>query len=250
VIRETLVFPDPEATCRALGAGVVEAAREVLERSDRFSLVLPGGHTPQALFRRLAGEFRSRLDWSRVHLFWTDERAVGPDDPASNFGLARRTLLGPLGLPGPSVHRIRGEDRPLERAAQEYEEDLRQYFGPGSGAALPATTFDFVVLGVGPDGHTASLFPSSPTGNRPDRWVVATPRAPLPPRVERVTLTLPMLNRSREVAFLACGPDKRAIVRRILEGPPRGPGGPPAARVEAFDRLRWFLDAAAAGSPP
>jgi len=247
MIRETVVRPDPEATGRAVAEAIAEAAGSVLERSDRFSLVLSGGHTPETLFRQLATDFRAEIDWPHVHLFWTDERAVGPDDPSSNFGLARRSLIQPLGLSDAQVHRIHGERRPVARAAAEYEAELRAYWSAAGSKEPPKSTFDFVVLGVGPDGHTASLFP--PMGaDRPSReWVAPVAPPALPPAVERVTLTLSVLNRSEEVAFLVCGSEKQGIVQRILRGHDQGAKRLPAGRVRALGRLRWFLDAAAAG---
>jgi 6-phosphogluconolactonase len=165
----------------------------------------------------------------------------------SNFGLARRWLLPPLGLPDAHVHRIHGERRPVARAAAEYEAELRSYWGVEGSKDPPASTFDFVVLGVGPDGHTASLFPPLPTGRPSREWVAPVAPPTLPPAVERVTLTLRVINRSDEVAFLVCGSEKQGIVQRILRGRNRGDQRLPAARVGARSRLRWFLDAAAAG---
>ncbi|MGI0140486.1 MAG: 6-phosphogluconolactonase [Thermoplasmata archaeon] len=243
--REVLVHPDLETACRALATDVVAAGKRAFERQSRFSLVIPGGETPKTLFHQLTTEFPSDLPWKRVDVFWTDERAVGPDDPSSNFGLAQRTLLAPLGLGPPNVHRMRGERRPLGYAAREYEQVLREFFHAEPGGVMPPTSFDFVILGLGRDGHTASIFPGASPSVREGRWVEATASAPGPPRVPRITLTPEALDRAREVAFLVGGPEKAAIVKRVLESQLSDSSEFPAARIRATERLRWYLDAQA-----
>jgi 6-phosphogluconolactonase len=249
VTREIDVAEGADAACRALAGEIARAIRASAEAGERFALAIPGGRTPEGLFRHLAVTYRGRIDWSKVDLFWTDERAVPPDDPSSNYGLALRTLIEPIGRPAPTVHRILGELEPTARAARLYEAEVRGCFTARPRGKPGEATFDLAVLGVGRDGHTASLFPGAAEPEA-GRWVVATPPAPQPPEVERVTLTLPALGLSREVVFLVCGPEKREIVRAIL-GEAGGPGAAlPAARVTALGRVRWFLDRAAAGSTP
>jgi len=239
------VFPDPDALAEAaaeLFATAVEAA--VAERGRAF-VALSGGSTPKRLYRRLAAKpCRKRLSWTRVQLFWGDERPVPPDHPDSNFGAARRDLLAPLGVPEANVHRIRGEEEPA-RAAEDYEAELRRAFGLAPGE-LPR--FDLVLLGMGADGHTASLFP----GNEPPeagRLVAASFVATRGSR--RITLTLPVLCAARRVLFLVAGADKARALRDALENPS---SRLPAARVRPADGdVLWYVDRDAARdleSPP
>lgn len=236
----------PEAIAHRLALEIGRAARAAVRRRGRFALVLSGGRTPQPLFRQLAAGVGGPLPWEKTDVFFSDERAVAPSDPRSNFGLADRLLFRPLGRRGPRVHRMAGERRPLGRAAEEYAADLAACLGPprGGGAGRPAP-FDLAVLGVGPDGHTASIFPGRPVG-RGD--VVVVPRAALPPRVARLSLSLAALGRSREVVFLVTGGEKRTLVSAILKRPPGPRRRWPAARVRAEQTVAWYLDRAAA--PP
>jgi 6-phosphogluconolactonase len=246
---EVSVFPDLEGAATALAARVVEVARGSVNRGGRFSIAISGGKSPVPLFDLLGGEFRSRLPWPRTHVFWVDERAVPPDDARSNYGLALRTLLRSTPLEPDHVHRIHAEADPLKAAADAYERELREYFGPE--LAVKSGTFDLVLLGMGAEGHTASLFPGSPALEERDRWVDPVPAPPAEPPVPRVTLTLPALNRAREVDFLVAGADKAVAVRSVLASGPGDPTGLPAARVCPSFRLGWYLDrAAAAGTPP
>jgi 6-phosphogluconolactonase len=248
VIRELHVFPDPEACCAALASFLVGELRLVVGGGRHAAVAISGGSTPLPLFRRLGSDYREALPWSQVELYWTDERAVGPDAPESNFGAARRPLLEPLAFPDANLHRISGERRPLAEAAERYEAELRRRC-PAADGDGPATLplFDHALLGVGPDGHTASLF--APPFPEPEagRWVVATPPAPVPPQLERVSLTFEALARAEEVILLVCGEEKRPVVQRIFGAQEEGAPLLPAARVRARRRVRWFLDAAAAG---
>lgn len=234
---------DPEAVARALADRVAVRANEAARRSGRFAIAIPGGSTPERFFRILAAEFRTRIPWDRVHVFWTDERAVAPDRPESNYALAERTLLAPLDLPASHRHRMRANPQRLDASALEDEQELRMFFGAPSEAA-EGSTFDFVVLGVGPDGHTASLFPGASTLEATDRWVLPEPNPRHAPLVPRVTLTLPVLRGAAEVAFLVCGSEKQAILEQILR-PRAGTPLLPAARVAARGSVSWFVDEAA-----
>lgn len=235
--REVATFADPGALARATAERLVAAASEAVARSGRFTIALAGGSTPLPVYALLGGELRDRVPWERGELFFGDERCVPPDDPASNFGAVRRAFL--VHVPRATVHRILGEQRPAA-AADGYHETLRAAFPDGSG-----TTFDVALLGVGADGHTASLFPGSDALNERLRRAVVVP-APTSarPSVPRVTVTLPMFERAREVWFLCAGADKRDVVRRVLGG-----DAPelPAARVHGALRTVWLLDRAAAG---
>ncbi len=235
------IFDDPRALAQAAAGEFRARAEAAIARAGRFTVALSGGTTPRLLFDELATEPYRSLGWARVHVFWADERAVPPDNPASNFGAADQALLAPAGVPAANVHRMRGEDPEPERAARDYEGTLRAFFGVSEGRA---PRLDLVLLGMGPDGHTASLFPRSPALNERVRLVVA-------PRVERLgawrlTLTLPVLNAARCVIFSVAGADKAPTLARVLEGP-RDPDALPAQGVVPNDgELVWLVDAAAA----
>lgn len=239
---EIAVAADPEDLVEAALHELRAAIFDAVERRRRCALALSGGSTPLALYARLAeppapGE--DELPWESIHFFWGDERCVPPDSSDSNYGNARRALLERIPIPPANVHRLRGEDDPA-RAATAYEEELRAWFGAAP-AALPR--FDAVLLGIGLDGHTASLFPGGGALAATARLCVADRVAPLD--AWRLTLTLPVLNAARRVVFLAAGAGKAAIVARVLgplETPPL-----PAQLVRPVDgRLLFLLDAAAA----
>ncbi|HEV2519094.1 MAG TPA: 6-phosphogluconolactonase [Thermoplasmata archaeon] len=229
-----------------LARRVETLALESLERRGRFGLALSGGSTPEALFRSLAGDRSSGVDWTAVDFFWADERAVPPSDPRSNYGLAARTWLEPRAIPPIRVHRISGESDSLEAASGAYERDLQNYLGSGPESGGPAL-LDLAILGIGPDGHTASLFPDSPLLES-SAWTGVERSPPLDPRVPRISLTPAALNRSRIVAFLAAGDEKRWAVARVLHPDAFGVR-PPAARVRGLESTEWFVDRAAGGSP-
>jgi 6-phosphogluconolactonase len=239
VTARLVTLADPAALARAAAEEVTRRAAEAVAARGAFTLVLAGGSTPRALYRLLADPaepFRARVAWPAVHAFFGDERAVPEGSPDSNAGMARAALLAHVPLA--AVHRIEGE-RGAAEAAARYEADLRARFGD-----VPAPAFDLVLLGVGPDGHTASLFPGSPALDERRRWAVAGPPG-LPPRVERVTLTFPVLDAARAVLFLVAGADKAAALRRLLRPVPGEPPIP-AARVHPAGTLLVLADAAAA----
>jgi 6-phosphogluconolactonase len=231
---------DPDALADAaaeLFAGAASAAQLV---QGRFSVALAGGSTPRALYARLAGP-DVRVDWSHVHVFWSDERCVPPGDPDSNYRMAHEALLAHVPLPAGNLHRIRGELDPPQ-AADEYERELRAFFGDD------APQFDLVLLGLGDDGHTASLFPGSPALHETRRWVVAVEHdGPPPPLVPRVTFTPPVLNAARSVIFLVAGRAKAARLAEVLHGPHQ-PDVLPAQIVRPSGLLVWMVDEAAAGA--
>jgi len=209
---------------RALGAG------------GRFAVALSGGQTPRGTYALLPEEqYAYQIVWPAVHLFFSDERCVGPDDPASNYRMVRETLLHGIDIPAENVHRMRGEDDPQEAAAG-YAEALDAFFGG-------APRFDLVMLGVGGDGHTASLFPSSPALGATDRSVAAVAG---PDGMRRLTLTLPVINAAKMVMVMASGEEKAEMVRRVL-GKDAVDEGLPIQRVRPADgQLVWVLDADAA----
>lgn len=233
-----VVFSDAESLAGAAADAVARIASEAIAARGRFTLVLAGGSTPRRLYARLAAAGQAGVDWPRVHVFFGDERCVPPDDPASNFRMAAETLLDAVPLPRGQVHRIRGEDDPA-LAALAYEQEIRRTF---RSATPPA--FDLVLLGMGDNGHTASLFPGVAALREQVRWVV-------PQYVEvmhtwRVTLTLPLINAARHVVFLVEGAGKAQTLREVLRGPYQ-PDVLPAQLIQpAAGRLQWLVDAAAA----
>jgi polyphosphate glucokinase len=241
------VHPTTDALMRAAAEMFARRAAEAIHATGRFAVALSGGGTPAKLYAVLAGDpFRTRVDWTRVEVFWSDERSVPPDHPASNYRLARELLLDELEeLPAANVHRIFGEDDP-PRAAASYERSLRNAFATpvGPPRVAPGSRFDLILLGLGEDGHTASLFPGSAAIREEARWVVAPNDAPS--STERITLTLPVINAAAEVAFLVSGEEKARTLQRVIEGP-RAPELLPAQRVApSHGRLRWLVDRAAA----
>ncbi len=205
-----------------------------------FTLCLSGGSTPAATYDLLATRFNLSVDWKEVQFFWGDERCVPPENPESNFAMAHRTMLSKLTLRPDQVHRMRGEDEPAAAAAA-YEAELRRHFGLGDGE-FPR--FDLVMLGLGDNRHTASLFPGDPAIHETQRMVVAVD-VDAEPR-KRLTLTPPVINNAQRVMFLAAGQGKAAAVKDILEGP-RDPDRFPAQAVAPTDgAVIWLLDKAAA----
>lgn len=234
---------DADAVMRAAADRFVARAREATARSGRFTVALAGGSTPRALYRLLAGgPDRGSVSWENVDFFFGDERAVPPDHPDSNYRMARETLFDPIGAVAERVHRMRGELPDLEAAAGAYQAELARVFGVSGPGALPA--FDLVLLGLGADAHTASLFPATAALDERGRWVAANEVPVL--STSRLTLTPPVLNAAAEVHFLVTGETKAAAVASVLEGP-RDPHRFPAQLVEVpHGMVTWFIDGPAA----
>jgi 6-phosphogluconolactonase len=246
-VRTIRRFPDPEAVSRAAGQDLVELAREAIAERGRFCVALSGGSTPRRMYEILGEAPRwAQIDWRRVEFFWGDERAVPPEHPDSNYGVAATMLLRKLGVATERIHRIRGELEDVEVAAALYQEELARIFAtPVEG--LPPI-FDLILLGMGADGHTASLFPYSHALTERRRWVVGntTPKVGKP----RVTMTFPILNRAAEVRFLVTGADKAAVLKEALVGPREPERLPVQAVVPESGRLVWLVDRAAAAQLP
>jgi 6-phosphogluconolactonase len=232
------VLPDPAAVAEATADRFIAAAGSAIAERGIFRVALSGGSTPKAVYPLIAGTpRRDEADWSAVEFFWGDERAVPPDDPESNFGVAYQMLISRLpGARPDRIHRMPADAPDLETAALAYEAELRLAF-EASGSDPPA--FDLIWLGMGPDGHTASLFPGSTALTERERWVVAT-WAP-GPQAWRMTLTYPVLNAGRDVIFVVTGADKADALRRIVAAG----SGLPAEGVRAT-AVEWIVDAEAA----
>jgi 6-phosphogluconolactonase len=231
------VLPDVTIVAREAANRIVELAREQIERNDEFSIVLSGGLTPKALYELLASdEYRDQIRWNKVQVFFGDERCVPPDHPDSNYRMAWVSLLSEVPIPGDNIYRMRGEIDP-EQAAIEYGRMLKEKFGD----AGP----DLVLLGIGEDGHTASLFPHTAALKQTDHRCVSNHVPKL--NAWRITLTVSFINRAATVLVMAAGAGKAGIVQRILEGPPDPEELPIQLIQPASGKLLWLLDAQAAG---
>ena len=234
-----LVFETPEQLAIAAAERFVDSAEEALRESDRFCVALAGGSTPRRVYQLLATEpFNSRLDWSKVHLFFGDERAVPAEHPDSNYAMVYEALISKIAIPAQNVHRIPGEGDVNENARQ-YENLLRAFF---SGQSWPR--FDLVLLGMGEDGHTASLFPNSGALNEQSRWVVETRNEQL--GQDRITLTVPVFNHARRVMFLVVGGKKAQRLKEVLRPQPALEQLPARAIKAINGTVEWLVDAEAA----
>lgn len=237
---QVTVFPAAAELFAAAADEFLRIIIESLAQRSTVSIALSGGSTPRSIYSLIAERAKTipqgggedgRIDWRKVHLFFGDERCVPPDDKDSNYRMVRESLLSNSGLGAARVHRVKAELAP-EEAARQYEEDLRQHFGAG----MPA--FDLILLGLGPDGHTASLFPNTAALGVADRFVVAN-EVPQQ-KSTRITFTFPVLNNAKEVLFLVSGEEKSSALCHALIA-----RDVPAARVQPLRRLLWFVDAAA-----
>jgi 6-phosphogluconolactonase len=219
-----------------------QLARESIEASGRLTVAFSGGSTPKHLYSLLASPaYKNRIQWNNVELFWGDERCVPPDHPESNFRMAQEALLSNIEIPAENIHRMRGERQP-QAAAAEYEKELQKFFGLDSGG-LPR--FDLILLGIGEDGHTASLFPGSEALNETKHLVVAPFVAKL--NTHRLSLSLPVLNNAADVWFLVTGSSKADAVKQSFSSS----SDLPAAKVQPVNgKLAWFITRDAAPGIP
>jgi len=231
------VYGTPEELAEAAGAEFAAKAEEAIEERGRFAVVLAGGSTPEAMYGILARDYDDRIDWSSVYVFFGDERTVPPDHDDSNHKMASEMLLNHV--PVGNVHRMRGELSPDE-AAEAYEEELRAFF-----RTEEVPRFDLILLGIGADGHTASLFPETSALEVHDRWVVANPVLGL--GTTRITLTIPVINAALAVYFLVAGEDKAEALAKILEGD-ADPRAYPARLIQPPGGPVWMLDRSAASA--
>jgi len=246
------VLPDAAALAHAAAERFALAASDAIARSGQFCVALSGGSTPKAMHDILAADpFKSQIDWPKVQIFFGDERCVPPDHPESNYRMARETLLSKVPIPGDNVYRMRGEIDPNE-AAKEYGQLLKDKFGaldsgPSTNSGR-AGGLDLVYLGLGEDGHTASLFPgTAAVAETKHRCVANYAEHSTTGKSWRITLTAPFINSSHEIVFLVSGAKKAAALSAILEGP-REPDRYPAQLIQpTHGNVTWLVDAPAAG---
>lgn len=231
------VLQDPQDLARRVAERFVRAANDAFLARKRFTVGLAGGSTPIAAYQLLATqEFAQQINWQSVHLWWGDERCVSPDDPQSNYRMAKESLLDRVPVVPEQIHRIKGEDPPLEAAAA-YESALRENFEPNAG-------LDLILLGMGEDGHTASLFPGQKAVRETVRWAMAESIAAL--GAWRVTLTPPFITRSREVIFVVSGAGKAARLNHVLHEVADREPSPAGVIARGAKRVGWLVDRAAA----
>jgi 6-phosphogluconolactonase len=232
------VFANVHELSRRAAQAAVRTINDSVRASARCSVVLSGGSTPRMLYSLLASEFRDQIPWAQTHIFWGDERYVSPHDPESNYRMAKETLLDHVPCPPRNIHPMPTDFPSSDDAARDYEKTLRNYFG------IEWPSFDLVFLGLGDEGHTASLFPGSPALGERTRWVVAV-NAPADPPL-RLTLTLPALTRARNTYVLVTGSKKASALRHVLADV-TNPNTYPAAGVRLTEgTLIWWVDREAA----
>ncbi len=234
---------DAEQLSRAAAVECAHLARHAIQARGRITMVLSGGSTPRRLYELLAAPpYRGQIDWTRVEFFWGDERAVPPDHKDSNFRMVKEALLQTLSIPATHIHRMPAERADRAAAAADYQTEIAHVFEVPADGAPPA--FDLVLLGLGPDGHTASLFPHTVALKEVVRWVVPNHVPQL--GTDRLTLTPVILNRAACIIFLAAGAEKAAALADVLEGPADTERLPAQLSRPETGRLVWLIDRAAA----
>jgi 6-phosphogluconolactonase len=231
----------PQELFAAAAEEVVRTANEAVAQRGRFTIALSGGSTPKNLYNLLATNARTALPWDRMFFFWGDERHVPPTDPDSNYRMADETMLSKIPVAAGNVFRMPAENPDAAAVAQAYEQTLRKFFQLQPGQV---PTFDLILLGMGPDGHTASLFPGTAALQEKSRLVVANWVEKL--KASRISLTLPVLNSARCVTFLVSGTDKAAVLRAVLEEDVQGEQYPSKLVRPSEGTLIWLIDRAAA----
>src|SRR4051812_20777358 len=237
---EIAVLPDPAAVAKEAADRIVAASAEAVAAAGRFSIALAGGSTPKALYQLLAAEpYRSQIDWTRFEVYFGDERCVPPTHAESNYRMADEALLSKVPIPADNVHRMRGEIEPQE-AAKEYGLMLKQKFGDGG--------LDICLLGMGTDGHVASIFPGTPAASEKEHRVIAQfVEKSTTGKSWRITMTPVFLNRSRRVMLLVAGKEKAARVKEVMEEEPDPLRQPVQLIDPGATQVTWLMDVAAAG---
>jgi 6-phosphogluconolactonase len=236
---DTRVSPDLDSLSRAALEELLLVLDDAVAKQGHFAIALAGGHTPATMYALWANEYRERTPWDRVHLFWGDERFVPSDHPLSNYRMTREALINRVPIPAANVHPIPTDFPRPQQSADAYEAVLRQFFGSGP------PEFDLQLLGLGVEGHVASLFPKSSALDEKQRWVAAV-RAPAEPP-DRLTLTPVVLNRGRNTFLLVAGANKRDILSALRREPESEPSKFPAAQIRPAGPVVWYVDRAAAG---
>jgi len=234
------VYPDLDTISQQAAQYIVRVANEAIVTRGRFTIALSGGNTPKKLYSLLGSEpYRSQIDWKLVDIFWSDERCVPPDNPDSNYRMAHEVLLSKIQIPAPQVHHMPADTPDREAASLAYTQEMQHVFGTNG---IP--NFDLIQLGMGPEGHTASLFPHQPSLHETERLVIPV-SVPKPPP-DRLTFTPPILNAARNVLFLVTGADKADALHAVLEGE-YNPDEYPAQIVRPPNgEVTWMVDTAAA----
>jgi 6-phosphogluconolactonase len=231
----------PQDLFQAAAEEVIRAATSAVAERGRFTIALSGGSTPKSMYTLIAANASTSLPWDRMFFFWGDERHVPPDDPESNYRMAKEALLSKVPVPAANIFRVLTENPDAAAAAEAYEQTLRKFFAVAPGE-FPH--FDLILLGLGPDGHTASLFPETAALREKARLVVANWVEKF--EASRITFTLPLLNAARCVAFLVSGMDKAAVLHEVLEGSAPAEKYPSKLVQPSEGKLIWFVDRAAA----
>jgi len=240
LLKETIFFEGMSALSIAAAEFICAEAKKAVAARGKFSLALSGGNTPRELYQLLAqSRFSATFPWDKTNIFWSDERCVSPDHADSNYHMAFETFLSKISIPKEQVYRIAGENQKPEDAAREYDNLLHNFFDLKKPAVSEMdASFDLTLLGIGPDGHTASLFPRGLAIQEKKIWVISVP-APegILPRVPRITLTFPIINLSRKILFLASLKDKEGVIASIL----KTKSDLPAARIQALEGIYFYL---------
>ena len=232
---------DVDGLCENVAKRIIECAKTAIDENGVFHFALAGGSTPQGVFERVASaEFKSQVDWQKTHIWFGDERCVPADHSDSNYRMANQALLSQVSIPENNIHRIKGELEPTQ-AAQLYENELRQHL-PGSDAGFPV--FDLMLQGLGPDGHTASLFPETPALKVGDQAVTSVYVEKLD--AWRVSVTFPILNAAHHLLFLVAGAGKAEVIRDIFQQNTSTRQLYPVEMLKSTGSIEWFLDEAAA----
>lgn len=242
-VQEIRVVPDTASLFQAGAKEFVSQAEAAIKTQGRFSVALSGGSTPRGMFSLLAANYRDRLPWDKMFFFWSDERHVPPDSSESNYRMAYESLLSKVPVPQTNIFRVPAEKPDAVQVAAEYEETVRRFF------QIPQGTFpqfDLILLGMGPDGHTASLFPETSALHEKDRLVVSNWVEKL--KTDRITFTAPLINGAKAVMFLIAGPDKSQALREVMEGN-QSPDLYPSRLIHpASGRSIWLVDQTAAAA--
>jgi 6-phosphogluconolactonase len=234
-------FTTPQDLFQAAADELIKTATDSIAQRGRFTLALSGGSTPKSLYALIAANAANSLPWDKVFFFWGDERHAGPHDPDSNYRMVEESILSKIPVPPGNIFRVQAENPDALAVADDYEKTLRQFFDVAAGK-FPR--FDLILLGLGPDGHTASLFPETAALAEKSRLVVANWVEKL--KTHRITLTVPVLNEAAEVNFLVSGTDKAPALREVLEGKAPAEKYPSKLVQPSHGKLIWFVDRAAA----